>query len=265
MSTALAIGISVVLLVVNAFFVGAEFALISVRRSQIEPRGTGRRPARPQRAVGPGARVGADGRRPAGHHARAPWCSASSPSRPSRICWSRSSTRWACRTVRVHPISFVIALSLATYLHMLLGEMVPKNIALAGPVRAVLLLAPLVTVIVRILHPAISVLNWIANRTLRAFGVEPQGRGGQLDVHASTQVAGLVVHESTRERQALIENERRRADRRARVRATAARAPRSCSALASRRRRARQRARRREVEERGRADGFLALPGVGER
>ena len=38
MSTGLAIGISVFLLAANAFFVGAEFALISARRSSIEPR-----------------------------------------------------------------------------------------------------------------------------------------------------------------------------------------------------------------------------------
>ncbi|GAA4956420.1 hypothetical protein GCM10023238_23850 [Streptomyces heliomycini] len=41
-----------------------------------------------------------------------------------------------------HAVSFVIALALATYLHMLLGEMVPKNIALAEPVRSALVLGP---------------------------------------------------------------------------------------------------------------------------
>ena len=42
----------------------------------------------------------------------------------------------------VHPISFAIALGIIGYLHVVFGEMVPKNIALAGPDRAVLVLAP---------------------------------------------------------------------------------------------------------------------------
>ena len=67
--TAVQLLIGLLTLVVNAFFVGAEFALISVRRSQIEPYAEAGRPAGAQRAVGPGARVGAAGRGPARHHA----------------------------------------------------------------------------------------------------------------------------------------------------------------------------------------------------
>ena len=67
----------------------------------------------------------------------------------------------------MHPIAFAIALALIGYLHVVLGEMVPKNIALAGPDRAVLVLAPPLTMVVRVLRPAIALLNWIANRTLR--------------------------------------------------------------------------------------------------
>ena len=75
----------------------------------------------------------------------------------------------------LHPIAFVIALSLIGFLHVVLGEMVPKNIALAGPSRAALVLAPPLTAIVRVLRPAIALLNWIANATLRA-GRRPRRR-----------------------------------------------------------------------------------------
>ncbi len=96
----------------------------------------------------------------------------------------------------VHPIAFAIALGIIGYLHVVFGEMVPKNIALAGPDRAVLLLAPPMTMIVRVLHPAIALLNWIANRTLRAVGVVPQDE--VTSSFTRDEVAGLVS-ESTRE------------------------------------------------------------------
>ena len=42
----------------------------------------------------------------------------------------------------LHPIAFVVGLSIVVYLHVVLGEMIPKNIALAGPDRAALVLGP---------------------------------------------------------------------------------------------------------------------------
>ena len=170
--TAVQLLIGLLTLVVNAFFVGAEFALISVRRSQIEPHAEAGRPAGAQRAVGPGARVGADGGRPARHHAVHAGARRRSPSPPSRICWSRCSTRWACPTALVHAVSFVIALALATYLHMLLGEMVPKNIALAEPVRTALLLGPPLVALARALRPVIFAVNAFANALLKLLRVE---------------------------------------------------------------------------------------------
>src|SRR5215211_1574660 len=58
----------------------------------------------------------------------------------------------------VHPVAFMIALGLIGFLHVVLGEMVPKNIALAGPDRAVLALSPPLAMVVRALRPAIAIL-----------------------------------------------------------------------------------------------------------
>ena len=195
MSTGLAVGISVVLLALNAFFVGAEFALISARRSSIEPRATeGSRAARTAlkamenvSLMMAGAQLGITicslglgylGEPAIAHFLEGPFEAVGVPDR------------------LVHPISFAIALGIIGYLHVVFGEMVPKNIALAGPDRAVLLLAPPMTLIVRLLHPAIAVLNWIANRTLRTFGVVPQDE--VTSSFTRDEVAGLVS-ESTRE------------------------------------------------------------------
>jgi CBS domain containing-hemolysin-like protein len=71
-----------------------------------------------------------------------------------------------------HAVSFVIALTLATYLHMLLGEMVPKNIALAEPVRSALLLGPPLVALSRALRPVIFTVNAFANGLLRLLRVD---------------------------------------------------------------------------------------------
>src|SRR5699024_7874979 len=55
-----------------------------------------------------------------------------------------------------------------------LGEMVPKNLAVAGPDRAVMWFGPPLVWVARVLAPLIGALNWTANAALRLFGVEPQ-------------------------------------------------------------------------------------------
>jgi len=69
---------------------------------------------------------------------------------------------------------FVIALLLVSYLHVVFGEMVPKNLAFSLPDRAVLLLAPPLVFVSRVFHPIIVALNWIANHVVRLFRVEPK-------------------------------------------------------------------------------------------
>jgi CBS domain containing-hemolysin-like protein len=74
----------------------------------------------------------------------------------------------------LHPISFVVAMSVVVYLHVVLGEMVPKNIALAGADRAAMVLGPPMMVIVTMLRPVIVALNLIANGVLRLMRIEPK-------------------------------------------------------------------------------------------
>jgi len=68
----------------------------------------------------------------------------------------------------------VIALGIVAFLHVVLGEMVPKNVTLAVPERAVLILAPLMYAMVRVLRPLIAVLDAIARGTLWLLRVEPR-------------------------------------------------------------------------------------------
>ncbi|MFG2650460.1 hemolysin family protein [Streptomyces sp. NPDC048436] len=175
--TAIQLLIGLATLVVNGFFVGAEFALISVRRSQIEPYAEeGDRRAesvlwglKHVSALLAAAQLGITlctlvlgiVAEPAIAHILEPLFDAVGV--PHGL---------------VHPISFVIALALATYLHMLLGEMIPKNISLAEPVRTALLLGPPLVAIARALRPVIFAINAFANGLLKLLRVEAKDEVG---------------------------------------------------------------------------------------
>jgi len=189
MSGWVAVLVAVLLLAANAFFVGAEFALISARRTQIEPRAAaGSRAARTTlRAmeqvslVMAGAQLGitmaslglgAIGE-PAVAHLLEPVLHAV-----------------AVPEAWLHPIAFAVALSVVVYLHVVLGEMVPKNIALAGPDRAALVLGPPMMIVVMVLKPVVVALNAFANGILRLVRVEP--RDEVASAFTREEVASMV-------------------------------------------------------------------------
>ncbi|GHE35872.1 hemolysin family protein [Streptomyces capitiformicae] len=187
--TAVQLLIGFATLVVNAFFVGAEFALISVRRSQIEPYADqGDRRARSVlwglehvSALMAAAQLGITlctlvlgvVAEPAIEHLLEPVFHAAGVPEGAG-----------------HAVSFVIALTLATYLHMLLGEMVPKNIALAEPVRSALLLGPPLVTLSRALRPVIFTINAFANALLKLLRIET--RDEVTATFSDTELAHLV-------------------------------------------------------------------------
>lgn len=191
MSTGLAILILVLLLLGNAFFVAAEFAMVSARRDQIEPRA----------AAGSGAArialkgiedvstslaasqlgitacslvIGAVGEPAIAHLLEGPMLALGLPSDLT------------------HPIALVISLLIITFLHMVLGEMVPKNMAIARPAAAALLLGPVLHAFVVILRPFIWLMNVTANLVVRyVLRVEP--RSEVASTFTSDEVAALVA------------------------------------------------------------------------
>ncbi|GGC16081.1 hemolysin family protein [Cellulomonas carbonis] len=173
MSDVTALWIAVLLLLGNAFFVGAEFALISARRTQIEPRAAaGSRAARVTiRAM---ERVSL---MMAGAQLGITMCSLGLGAIAEPAVAHLLEIPLAAVGVEgalLHTVAFVIALSIVVFLHMVLGEMVPKNIAIAGPERSALVLGPPLYLVVLVLKPLVLLLNWIANGVLRALRVTPK-------------------------------------------------------------------------------------------
>jgi CBS domain containing-hemolysin-like protein len=184
-----------VLLVVNAFFVGAEFAVVSARRSQIEPKADqGSRAAQTtlwamehatlmlatsQLGITVCSLLILNVSEPAIHH-----------------LLEYPLGRTALSEDAIGIIAFVVALVLVTFLHVVLGEMVPKNLSFSLPERAALLLAPPLVLISRIFKPIIHGLNWLANVVVRRSGVEPKDEA--TSAYTLDEVAS-IVEQSTRE------------------------------------------------------------------
>src|SRR6478609_4080479 len=163
----------VVLLLFNAFFVGAEFAVISARRSQIEPLAEkGSRAAKTALYAMEHATLML-----ATSQLGITICSllilnVSEPAIHHLLAGPLGLT--GLGEAAVDTIAFIIALVLVSYLHVVFGEMVPKNLAFSVPDRAVLMLATPLVWVSKIFHPVIVSLNWIANGVVRLFRVEPK-------------------------------------------------------------------------------------------
>lgn len=185
----------VVLLIANGFFVGAEFAVISARRSQVQPlaeAGSKRAKtalwamehatlmlATSQLGITVCSLIILNVAEPSIHHLLEV---------PLGLI--------GLSVEAVGITAFVLALVLVTYLHVVFGEMMPKNAAFSMPDRAVLLLAPPLVFIATIFKPVIAGLNAVANMVVRMFGVEPKNETNST--FTLEEVAGIVVH-STRE------------------------------------------------------------------
>jgi len=96
----------------------------------------------------------------------------------------------------LHTLSFAIALAIVVTLHVLLGEMVPKNIALAGPERTAMLLVPPYLAYVRVARPFIAFYNRCANAVVRMLGVEPKD---ELEIAVNTAELNEMIAESVSE------------------------------------------------------------------
>lgn len=72
------------------------------------------------------------------------------------------------------PVAVFIGVAIATILSMILGELIPKNFALAVPRQTAKLVMPFQVAFTTVFRPAIAVLNGSANGVLRAVGIEPK-------------------------------------------------------------------------------------------
>jgi len=209
MSHAIAIWLSVFLLLGNAFFVGAEFAVMTARRSRLEPlAATGSKRAKV--SLGALEQVAS---LLATAQLGITLCSVGLGAVAEQALHEMISPMFLGRGLS-EPLSTAVALLLAllivAYLHVVIGEMVPKNLAIAGPQQAVLLLAPALLFISHVLRPVIRLMEGLAKAMVRALGIEPKD---ELTSAFTADEVAIIVAESHRE--GLIESDRHGLARRA--------------------------------------------------
>lgn len=209
MSHAGALWLGVLLLLGNAFFVGAEFAVMCARRSRLEPLAA---------AGGKRAKVSLVALEHVASLLATAQLGITLCSVGLGAVAEQALHEMFSPTLLSHglsePLSSAIALVLAllvvAYLHVVVGEMVPKNLAIAGPQQAALLLAPALLVISRALRPVIALMEGLAKAMVRALGIEPKD---ELTSAFTAQEVRIIVAESHRE--GLIESDRHGLARRA--------------------------------------------------
>ncbi len=189
MSTPAALAIAVALLVGNAFFVGAEFAVTSSRRAALEPLAEAG-DARASTALWALEHVSA---MLATAQLGVTLCSTglgviAEPALAHLLAGPLLAL--GAGQSGAHAVAVVVALVIVVFLHVVTGEMVPKNLSIAAPESAVRWLAPPLVAISRLFGPIITGLNGIANGVLRALGMEP--RDEVPAVYTVEEVAAIV-------------------------------------------------------------------------
>jgi CBS domain containing-hemolysin-like protein len=95
----------------------------------------------------------------------------------------------------LRPVGAVMAISVATFISMTVGELIPKNFALAVPRHTARVLIPLQLAFSFVFSPAIRFLQGTANRILRAMGIEPKEE--LTSARTADELASLVKRSAT--------------------------------------------------------------------
>lgn len=183
-----------VLILLNGLFVAAEFAIVGAPRATIDRLAvTGNRAARLVRHIlsDPretdrfiataqlGITLASLGLGMYGEHLLAEWLA------------GRFEALGAGRWIAAHTLGSVTAVAILTYFHIVVGEMVPKSLALSRADRAVLWIAPLMRAIQFAFFPLVVLLNGIGNGVLHALGIRRE-EGGSETVRTPDELAYIV-------------------------------------------------------------------------
>jgi len=188
-----------VLIVLNGLFVAAEFAIVAAPRLSLERRAKAgqrmaalalaimRDPRRQDQFIATaqlGITFASLGLGMYGEHVLAEWIAGA------------LEDAGAQRYIAAHAVASVTAIGILTYLHIVIGEMVPKSIALQHAEGTLLAVTPAMGVIRSMLHPLVIALNAVGNALMALAGINR--RAPSPEQYHSPEELQLVVEESQR-------------------------------------------------------------------
>jgi CBS domain containing-hemolysin-like protein len=182
------------LVVANGFFVAAEFAIVKIRATQLKPllkSGDWRIPIAVKVTKHLDAYLSATQLGITLSSLGLGWLG-----EPFVSKWLHPLLMFAGITSEKtqHVISYMVAFSIITFLHIVLGELAPKSLAIRYPKQVTLWLSPVLLIFYYLFFPAIWFLNGAANKMLHMIGIPPASEGD----HAFTQdeLQYVLMHSS---------------------------------------------------------------------
>ena len=195
------------LIILNALFVAAEFAIVGAPRSSIDARAAaGNRlaqmvqrvlhdPQRQDRYIATaqlGITVASLGLGMYGEHVLADGI--------YNLLGRTGGPAWLVS----HGLASVTAIAILTYFHIVVGEMVPKSLALQRAEQMALSVTPIMQVITTLIYPFVVILNGVGNRILKVFGVRRQAETPEQVLHARGTAAHRAGERRARRHQSRV-------------------------------------------------------------
>ena len=194
------LGVIVVLLLANALFVAAEFAIVGVPRTSVERLAShgnalarrvlrilehAKRRDRYLATTQIGVSLASLGLGMYGEHVIAEWIGN----------WLEPMT--IARFIAAHTVGSIVAVAILTYAHLVVGEMVPKALALQSAERTAMWVSPLIETIEKAILPLVVSLDALRAMVVRAIGIE--GEVAEEERYHSTEELQLIIEESKEE------------------------------------------------------------------
>lgn len=184
-----------VLIALNGIFVAAEFAIVGAPRAAIARLADqGNRTARVVHEIlqSPtlqdryiataqlGITLASLGLGMYGEHAVAEWIT------------HQFDTPTVFGVISIHAFSSIVAVTLLTYLHIVLGEMIPKTLALQNAQETVLWISRPMALVKMAMLPLVLFLNGFGNLMLRLIGVDQESRGKGAQTHSIEELQYII-------------------------------------------------------------------------
>lgn len=185
--------LAVLFVFLNAFFVLSEFAIVKVRKSRLEEL---------IKDKTPNAKLAFDISNKLDTYLSATQLGITLSSLAlgwigepavARLIEKPLQAYFEINNVMLHTISFAIAFTFITLMHVVLGEIVPKSIAIAKAEKSTLIVAKPLHLFWVVFYPLIKTFDYLASKTLKALGIKP-ARESEL-AHSEEEIK-IIVGES---------------------------------------------------------------------